>query len=74
MHEMHRFKQVLSANLKYTIIHDTENSSLITYVLGTGHFLLLGGPERKYSKFKIIFQGPIFEKENKFKTPSSNII
>jgi hypothetical protein len=32
--EMHRFKQILSANLKYTIIHDTENSSLITYVLG----------------------------------------
>ena len=42
-----------------------RNSNII--FLGTGHFLLLRGPGRKYSKFSIIFQGPTFEKENKFK-------
>ena len=41
---MHKFIQILSANLKYTIIHDTENSSLITYVLAT-----------QYIQSKVIF-------------------
>jgi len=44
-----------------------RNSNII--FLGTGHFLLLRGPGRKYSKFSIIFQGPTFEKENEFKIP-----